>query len=338
MAITEASDLFIPEVSLEYARQAFVDSLEVMGKLVGEGADAPVRVMNDAAFSSMGQFLQGPVFKRISGLVTKRDVTSTSAVTPLELTGDNAVAAKMHRKIGPVEYTLDAARISRAGREQISAEIGRQAGEQMSASIQASILAALLGTVDTLANSAHTHSVWDASTRVNLSPSVLNLGLNKMGDRRRAISSWIMRSEPFADLIESNIQAGISGVADRVLDGGEPMTFRMPVALLDDARLTIADAGADKYITLGAGAGALELFFTLPLTIYPPFLETGTEQVKIRWRADFDFALRAPGFAWDTGTPNPADNDLAASGNWTIAHTSHKEVPVVKIVHNYSGN
>ncbi len=117
-------------------------------------------------------------------------------------------------------------------------------------------------------------------------------------------------------------------------------TLGMDFAMTDDSTLTVADAGFDKYITLLVGPGALQLWFTLPMTIYPMFQTTLPEQVLNRWRADSDFAVGTHGATYDSanGGANPTDAALATSTNWDSTVSSHKEVKIIKIVHNYSGN
>ena len=339
MAVTTASDLFTPEVSLEYGRQAFVDSLALMALMGGPGS--PIEVANDPVFAQEGQYLSRPIYKRISSLVTKRDLTSVSTVTDLELTGGDEKAVKMHKKIGGVARTLDASRVSRSHDEQLSAEIGRQAGEQAAVAVRDSILNAMIGAIAAIASTLHTRTSWAAAARTNLSPEELQSFNNLFGDRQGLISDYITRSEPMGDMITNYLGRGVTGVADvqlrqRILKD----TLGRNILAMDAAALTTADAGFDKYHTLAIGPGAIQMGYSLPLTVYPPFLDTSTEQVLVRWRADFDFWIGIRGMAYQSGVggANPTDSVLATSSSWGVIYSDVREVLLGQDTHNYSGN
>lgn len=346
MAVTQASDLFIPEVCIEYASQKFVQSIDLMQQMVG-GEESPIQIMNDPIFSSEGQYIQRPVFTRIgSTLVTRRDITSTSSVTPLKLAGSNEIGVKVHRKIGPVDVSEDAARLSRATPAEISQELGKQMGEELALNMQHTLIAASLGALDGISGTAHTLSVWSATARTNLSPDLLNRALELMGDQRqkfRTEAKILTRSESHTDLYTDALGRNFPGVGDRALKG-DMYTNDLgmgPACVVDDSLLTTADAGFDKYHTLLLGKGFMQVWFTLPFQLYPvfgPILDQ--EQVIIRLRADADFAVGVHGKQWDVanGGANPSDSTIATSTNWDDTFSNHREVRGLKITHNYSNN
>jgi hypothetical protein len=342
MAVTEASDLFIPEVAMDYARQQFVQSLEVYN-LIGGSEAYPIVAVNDPVFSVEGQYLQRPVFKRIgSNLVARRDVTSVAGITSQELTGDNEIMVKIHRRSNAA-VSKDAARLSRATAEEISAEIGRQVGEEYALNIQTTLINAILGMIAG-STTTHTLTLWNAAARTNLSPDVLNQMLNVMGDQRekfRLGATLITRSECMKDLVGDAIGRGYPGVGDQALKGAMMTnTLGMPFAMADLADLTVADAGFDKYISILLGANAVQIQFTLPMTFYPIFTPVETEQVVDYIRCDMDFAIGCHGAKWDfaSGGANPDNTALALSTNWDSTYSNHRELRAVECVHNYSGN
>lgn len=347
MAVTNPSDLFIPEVSADYSSQAFVQSLELMNNLIGPvGSGSPIEIMNDPIFGVEGQYFQRPIFKRVgSTLVARRDVTSNSNTTPVNITGDNEIGVKVHRRIGPLNYTLDALNISRATPENFSAEVGKQIGEELALNMQHTIIATALGILAGVGSTVNTYSPWNATSRTNLSPAVLNATLNLMGDQRNKFKSGahiVTRSECVLDLTNDGIGRSYQGVGDRALQGAMNVnTLGMGDPLMvDDALLTTADAGFDKYTTILFGAGAMQIWFTKPLTMYPVFQNTLPEQVEMRIRGDADFALGTHGAKYDStnGGANPTDATIATSTNWDSTYTSAKEVRLLSAVHNYSGN
>lgn len=340
MAETLPADLYIPTLAMDYARQAFVTKLHLLERFMGTAPGSPIRMMNDPTFQTQGQYLDRPVFKRIASLGSRRDLTSVSAVTDLELTSGNEKMVKVHKKLGGVKYSLDVGRVTKASAEEVSAEVGRQCGEAAAEMVQATLIAATIGALDAMTDTAHTHAPWNASARTNLRPEVLNAGLAKMGDSRSDIVGFLTRSEPLQDLVDHYLGMGVSGVADAAVRGEVLPPLGKALIAVDDSNLTAADAGHDKYHTLGYGADAVQIQFTLPLTMYPPFLDTSTEQVCYRIRGDFDYALGVRGMGYNSGAggANPTDATLLSSANWSGVYSSHKEVQLIKITHNYSGN
>lgn len=339
MSTSLVSDFFVPEVALEYARQAFVTSMDFFNQAFASGEGAVVSVVDPEALTEGGQFIQTPILKRISSLVSRRDLTSVAGITGLKLEGTQGRAALVNKKVGHVEYTPDAEWLSKLQPGQISQEVGQQAGEESASAIQSSVLNAISGAIDAVAASAHTHSVWAAAVRTNLSPSLLQAGRMLLGDFLSRIGLWVLRSESFSDLFLDAIGRSYDAVGGMALRG-DPATNTLgkPFAMLDNAILTTADAGFDKYHTLGLGAGVAKVRIVRPLTFYPEVQYINTEQVTRHIRADFDYMVEIPNFAFDASTPNPTDANLADSTKWTPVYGSHKEFAAVKITHNYSGN
>jgi len=347
MPVTMPTDLFLPQLALTYTRQAFNDSIQLMQRLVGPGPNSPVQLINNPTME-VSQYLQQPRFARMGlGLISVRDITSNSTATVQKMTAVNDIGVKCHRKVGPVEWTYDAARLAGLGNDDtaraayISAEYGKQVGEYMALSIQRTVVAALRGMVEAMTSSAHTTTVWAASTRTNLSPAVLNGALNLMQDARDVITSWVMRSESLQDLYTDAIGRSYPNIGDQALAGNtDTNTLGKIKAMVDDPNLTVTASPFSKYITLGVGPQCMQVFATLPFTSYIPFIATDRETVTVRLRGDFDIELAPRGFQWNSGAggANPSDTALVTSANWTPTYTSHKEVKIIEAIHNYSGN
>jgi hypothetical protein len=338
MARTLPSDLFVPEVALETFQVKFVTSLEAMS-LMGMGADAPILLRGFGDLVGGGQFIQAPLISRIANLDTARDVTSESDATTLKLGSRNDRGVLINRKVGPVSLTKTAEQLAKVTPEGVSANIGEQMAQSCLETIQQYVIAALFGSVSAVSASAHTKSVWSATVRTNLTTALLAQTKALLGDSAKRLAGWIMRSEPFnTDLTVYQLGQGVTGIADRVSAGGPPHTLGLPFALVDDSYLTAADSGFDKYYTLGLCPGAIEVEFTRPLHMYTPMENTKAENVETVFRADYDFAIRTPGFAFSASYANPSLATIATSGRWTYNAADHREVGIVMAEHNYSGN
>ena len=338
---TLPADLFIPEVCFEYARQAFTTSLEMLQNLMGPSLDNPIQLVTPGDAAEGGQYVQQPVFKRIASLITKRDLTSFAAVDGLKLEGVNDQGVLISKKVGPVFYTPDAEYISKASPGQISAEFGKQAGENAVSQLQTSIINAIIGALSAMTQTAHTSTSWATDARTNLSPTVLTNALYLMGDFSGKIKHWVMRSESERDLFTDAQGRSYAGVGNLALAGNRNTNdLGLGHSVIDNAILTVADSGFDKYITVGLGPVAVRVFITRPLFFYPEVQYVNTEVVSRHMRGDMDYIIQIPGFAYVNGTggANPTDAVLSTTSSWTPNYSSHKEVLMVNAVHNYSGN
>lgn len=340
MAITTVSDGFTPEVAAEYASQAFIENLGML-ELMGSGPDSPIQVVNDAVFAMEGQYLDRPVFKRISSFVSSRDINGTSAATDLELTTGNEQAVKMHKKVGPLTWTADVYRVTRARPGSIEREFGKQAGEQMALTVRESIISAIRGAVAAMTSTLHTKDVWNASTRTNFTRNLVQEFMDLFEDRQEKVSSLVSHSRMHGDLIKDYLGAGVQGITDtqskqRILRD----TLGRAVYMATTALLTTSDAGFDKYRALALGPGAVQIGFSQPLRIYEVFEDTSKESVLYRARADFEFwiGIAGMGYVDGVGGANPSDSTLATSSSWTPVYSDAREVLLGELVSNYSGN
>jgi len=337
MADTLASDLFVPEVAARYGRQKFVENMDAMKFIGPEGSGAPIELVNDPVFASEGQYFSMPVFKRIASLGTKRDLTSVSAVTDLELTSGDEKAVKVHKKLGSVSRSLDAGRLSRASDEELSAEIGMQFGEATASMVIETILNAARGAIAAMTSTLHTKDSWSATVRTNLSRTLINAIKAKLGDSRSKLTAVICRSESMQDLIDEYLGAGVQGIADVATQSGIiKSSLGVDIVMRDSAALTTADAGFNKSHLLAMGPGAIKIGFSLPMTVYPPFLDTSKEQVLVRARGDVDYWVGIKGMGYNSGAggANPTDAVLLSSANWSVVYSDHREVLLAELIHN----
>jgi hypothetical protein len=339
-AVTLPSDLVIPELAGAYLGAEFVKSLAAWQNLMGPGDDMPIKSVNFGFQQRGGEYIQQPVFSQISGLVSRRDVTSAAAIDTLKIVAVNERGVILRGKIGPVSFTPDASGIAGIAPGSIEREIGNQGAAQLAEHVQSAILYALRSAIANMTTDAHTHSVWATGTRTNLSTALLAAGRAKMADRADKIKAWIMRSESHYDLFTNNLAYGVDNIAGVVARGGPLATLGLPYHVVDHAGLTAADSGYDKYYTIGIGAGAVEVEVQA-IRFYPAQLILDKETVEIQVRGDFDFALRVKGMQYDStnGGANPAvATTLATESNWDPVYGDHREVPAILIEHNYSGN
>jgi hypothetical protein len=343
MSQTLPADLYDPVLALEYTAYKFYENLSVMGLARAGG---PIRLnANNALLRSGGTVLHAPVFKPISSLVTQRDLTSSSDATPLKIDTRDDKGVRISAKIGPVSFTKSAQWLSGLRGGELESFFAVEALNKMNLYIRNYVLGAAVAAITNMTSSLHTKTVWDAASRTNLSTGLLAQIRALLADRADAVSAgsgaaWVMRSESFyTDLTQFQLGQGVQGIADRASAGMNPHTLGMDYAIADDAALTTADAGYDKYRTLLMGPGCIELDI-ISLDFTPAWMNPKAENVEFVLRGDVDFELRIPGFQWDNtnGGTNPNLTAASLSTNWDVTYSDHREILLAMGVHNYSGN
>ena len=340
-AFTLYSDLYVPEALQRYIGYEFYKSLGALEVLTSGGPlgdRAPVKLVGFDALKNGGHYIHQPVIKPVSSLVTKRDIASGgSGVDTLKFESRDDVGVALRSRIGPIAISEDV-KVAGAMPETLAQEFVRQGSRQLAEYIQGAVILAWKAAVDNMTSTAHTLSVWNASARTNLSTGLLMRGFQKMSDRFMDVSGLLMRSESFYDLF---LEQDGKGVSLEPASTGSIKTLGRAFAVVDDATLTTADAGHDKYHTLWGGAGGLELEIQA-LKIYTQEQRLDTESVHNILRADADFVIRIPGMQWDVtnGGVNPAisTSGVGLSTNWDPTYSDAREVKLGLVTHNYSAN
>lgn len=339
-AYTLPADLFIPEAAQEYIGFEFYSNLGVLDVLTSLGPlgdRAPIRITNFDVLSRGGQYVEQPVFKQISSLATRRNYASGgSAVDTLKLEGRNDIGVQLAVKLGPVALTGDAAIVSLAQEGGLEMEFARQAARSFREYVQTAVVLAAKAAITNMTSSAHTHDVWNATDRTNLSPLQIAKGKQKMGDRLAALSAMILRSESWYDLFSEQAGRGTPG-ADLASAEGNVSSVGLAWQVADEAALTTADAGFDKAHALLLGPGFIELDMR-GFRFYAAEERLDTESVHQIVRGDAEFVLRVPGMQWDktNGGANPT-NDTSGVGlstNWDPTYTDAREVNGVLVTAN----
>lgn len=324
MATGKASDFKIYQ---DEVRGAIVERL-TQASAHFNGAGGAIRL---GTVSRRGDYAKESFFKNISGLVSRRDTTSTSSATDLAVTMDEIISVKLNRKVGPVAQTLDAFRkIQMAANDgSLSFLIGTQIAKAMEVDM---LNAAIRAGRAALANqSAVTYDYTGTGT---LSTAALVSGLSKFGDASSRIAAWVMHSKVYFDLLQSQINPTNQGdvVAGSVLAAASPATLNRPVIVTDSPDLIVSGT-PDAYYTLGLTSDALIVENSEEETMHAEIV-TGLENLVVRLQGEFAYNLGVKGFKWDTanGGANPADAAVGTGSNWDPAVSNYKDYAGVVIV------
>lgn len=325
MATGKASDF---KVYQEYLQTRMTEILTQNGQAFNQASNGAI-VMS--TLSKRGDYEYEAFFKSISGLISRRDTTSTSSADDLALTQDEFVRVKLNRKIGPVANTRDSfrkimARYSETEFTDIIAEQASQAQQldMLNATLRAG-RAALANQSDVL------HTIPSSGS---ITTTGLVDGLAKFGDRADRVSCWVMHSKVYFDLVKEQITDKIDGIANFNVQTGTPVTLNRPVVVTDsDAlKVTSGSPATTTYYSLGLTANALLAESTEEDDVVVDEV-TGNENLIVRIQGEYAFNAGVKGFKWDVagGGANPNDTNLATGGYWDPAVTSFKDFAGVVI-------
>jgi hypothetical protein len=280
-----------------------------------------------------GDYDYKSLIKKLSGAVSRRDTTSTSAATGIAVTMDEQVSVKLNRKIGPIEQTLDAWRKAALpfgdaaqgdnGAEAFSRYLGKMLAKDVSIEMLDTALLAARVAVEQAATNKFTIS---ANGTMN-TPSLIST-LAKMGDASSRIKAWVMHSKVWFDLMQYQASSSSSGgeLALFTVQAGNPLTLNRPVFVTDSASLVVTGS-PDLYHTFGLVDDAIvlenseeqEMAFTLV---------TGLENLVHRMQGEFAYNLSLQGYKWDVanGGANPNSTAVGTATNWDQWATSYKDL------------
>ena len=286
----------------------------------------------------LGDYQKESFWKKLSGIVHRRDLSSTAAVADTALTQDELISVKLSRRLGPLANAVGSLTRIGADMSEMSFVVGQQFGEEKVAdwlnTALYAVVAAIEG-VDALNYDA------TGETTPTLTHSHLVKGLSKMGDRSSRIIAWVMHSAPYFDLVGQAISDKIVNVADMAIYQGTTATMNRPVIVTDSAALkeenSSASSGDDTYDILGLTQDAVMVVQSED-DLLRSEVPTGTEQLILRIQGEYTFNLGVKGFQWDTanGGTNPLAAAIATSTNWDQVMASIKDCAGVRIKVNGS--
>lgn len=295
--------------------------------------------------NTRGEYEESAFFQNIDGLVSDRDPTSTSSVTPSGLTQDQIKDILCNYKVGPSATTMDAFRKINESPEVFSFLLGRMAGAQLAEKFLNGGLGALVAAMSTETGMIFdTRGTFDSlnpkADKTSISLRNLNKVLGLMGDKRSRVRMWVMGSAPFTELVDNQIVEKLGEVSGAIIYGGNPGTYGLPAYVTDSPALTFTqDVRAD-----GAGTAVdVERHRILGLTEQAMVIQennyfdlvterkTGGENLTIQYQGEGSYLIRLKGFSFG-GSNSPTDGELATDTNWTYKFQSVKAGPGVMLV------
>lgn len=306
-----------------------VETLEQFAGAFNQGSNGTIRLIPRRM---AGHYETESFFKSISGLVSRRDISSVSTVTDTPLTQGNLVGVKINRRLGPVANTLDSFKKIGQNPSEASFRLGQQFGPAVALDY---LNTGLKGLVAALSASSTQSLVYSAATLTTaegrtLKHTYLIRGMAKMGDAASRVRAWVMHSKPFFDLMEQAVTDKVFEVAGVTIYNGTVPSFGRPIIVTDSPALMV-DATVDTYHILGLTDDALVVSESEDRSLVSD-LVTGHENLMMRIQGEYAFNVRVKNMAFNTGAgPNPTDAALGTSTNWTTPMADIKSLAGIRI-------
>lgn len=303
----------------EYTYDAMTETLAQQIDLFNGASRGTITLV---AAANQGDYSDKAFFKKVSGLVRRRNAYGSGAVAGKTLQHLVDTMVKVAAGTPPVDMSPGQFRWIQQNPEVAGAALGQQlAGDMLADMLNTSVGAARAA----LANvAAITHDI-----SANVSPADkptfndLNTAASKFGDRANDVLAWIMHSTP------------LFGLYDKALTNATQLFTYGTVNVVSDpfGRVFVV---SDSPGLQGAGS----TFFTLGLTNdavrieqnndFDENMETsnGDENIKRTYQAEWSYNLGVKGFAWDktNGGKSPNDAALVVATNWDKYATSDKDL------------
>lgn len=280
-------------------------------------------VLRSAA--NQGDYTDMAAYKRISGLVRRRDAYGSGSVSAVDINHLLATSVKVAAGTPPVNIDPHFWQWIQRSPDEAGVIIGQQLAEDTMGDMVNTAIKALVAAITNVGSAV----LYDG-TAATLSLGALNSGAAKFGDRAQDLQCWLMHSKPLFDLFgaaltNANVLFNFGTV--KVMQDG----FGRPFVVSDAADLTYTSSGT-KYHTLGLANGAAVVeqnndFLENVQTI------NGDENIKRTYQAQWTYNLGLKGFAWDktSGGHSPSNSALGTGTNWDQYAASIKDTSGVLV-------
>jgi hypothetical protein len=279
-----------------------------------------------SAAAREGDYSDRAFWKKLGGLVRRRNVYGSGAVTPINLEHLVDTMVKVAAGTPPIEINPSQFTWIQRNPEEAGAVIGQQlAGDALADMLNTSLLVGRVAL-------ASVPAVYE-NLAANMSIGGFVTGAAKMGDRSGALVAWALHSKQLHD-----VYAGAVGNATQlfkfetinVMQDG----FGRVLVMSDSPALIATAVGADPGPAIAAGYYALGLvpggLIVERNNDFDDNVSTlnGDENIQRSYQAEWTSNYSVKGFSWDksSGGKSPNNAALGSAANWDRYATSHKDL------------
>lgn len=310
------------QVFSEWAYDGFQEALDYNVDLFNSGSEGGIVLRS---VSHVGDYSEEAFWKRLDGLVRRRNAYGNATLTPINLAMLTDVMVKIAGGTPPVNVPPSQFEWIRRNPQEGGALYGRQLAVDMVADMVNTGIMALVS-----ATSVEPEVFLDASGH-NLAYTDFNDGQALFGDRAGQIKTWVMHSAPLFHLFGTNLANTTNLFSFGTVNvRTDPFGRRI---IISDAPSLVEQGTPDLYYTLGLTTAAVVVDQNDDFTTNTE-TTNGNENIQRTIQSEWSYNLGLKGYAWDktSGGKSPNDAALAMSTNWDRISTSHKDLGAVVIL------
>ncbi len=334
--------MVIPEVTQAFGLRKFQEKIDLFNAASGN----TIVLEYDADYLAQfgGDYIKPVVFARTSGVDTHVDEADpTGADTAVALV--QAAGASVHQsRRAYVKWNRDEVTRGKLNPAAFSVAIAEECADSKLKALRDNLLGMCVAAIDSMDTPSANYHILDVArgnvggAKLTCTHARLNTLLAKMGDAREDITTFVMHSAVFADLVGDSISTyKIESVAGLAIAKDVVQAFGRNVIVVDSTSLysALTSSYYTEYYVLGLGVGALRA----TIIGEDEFVNDTVTTTKVKsWttRQDYDVNLAVGGMKYIVGTINPTDAELATAGSWDEDLSDHRECKIVKLVVNAS--
>lgn len=309
-----------------YSEFAYTTATEVLTQQVELFNAASQGTITLGTGAMLGDYSDKLLWKKISGLVKRRNAYGTGAQTNKKLQNLTDTMVKVAAGMNTVEINPGQFAWIKKNPQEAGLVLGKQlAGDMLADMLNTAILAGYAAMKQTSA------ILYDATsdTPDTLTHAAMLKAAAKFGDRASDIRAWITHSLPMFNLWNNNMTNTEKLFLYETVAVNRDAFGRVFV-VTDTSSLIDTAPTPDVYYLLGLVQGAINVENNGD---YMANEETknGDENILRTLQAEWSYNLGVKGYAWDktNGGHSPTDAAIGTSTNWDKYATSDKDGPGV---------
>jgi hypothetical protein len=272
--------------------------------------------------ANQGDYSDEAFWKKINGLVRRRNAYGSGAVTSVTLEHLLDTSVKVAAGTPPVQMPPSQFRWIQRSPEEAGAVVGQQLAIDMLADM---LNTGIIAGRTALSQVAAVNFDGTGETITTMNPKQLNNGSRLFGDQSQAVVAWIMHSTPIHDFYGNAIDN-----QNRLFEYGTVNVVSDPmgrVFVVSDSPGLVTTGTPDTYHTMGLVGGAIVVEQN---DDFDDNMDTtnGDENIQRSYQAEWSYNTGVKGFAWDktNGGKSPTDAALATATNWDKYATDNKSL------------
>lgn len=303
----------------EYAYSAATEVLMQQIELFNAASRNTIMLTTKA---NQGDYSDEAFWKKINGLVRRRNAYGSGAVTSVTLEHLLDTSVKVAAGTPPVQMPPSQFRWIQRSPEEAGAVVGQQLAVDMLADM---LNTGIIAGRTALSQVAAVNFDGTGETIATMNPKQLNNGSRLFGDQSQAVVAWIMHSTPIHDFYGNAIDN-----QNRLFEYGTVNVVSDPmgrVFVVSDSPGLVTSGTPDTYHTMGLVGGAIVVEQN---DDFDDNMDTtnGDENIQRSYQAEWSYNTGVKGFAWDktNGGKSPTDAALATATNWDKYATDNKSL------------